>query len=195
MTGEEIQGLFNRLARLSKASHQKAGSGTAWDYTVENGKTHRYILLGIKSFEEVEDNIFNLFIWIWNAKDYLKHRAERKGLNPNYVEQAIKDDPLLQICADLANLLKHGKLTKSDRSGKSPKLGSVKFTAPQSAIRSVIFRAFEVEIHIANPSGVELELPILDKADIQIGDAFEYADEAIHKLEILREKIEHLNNV
>jgi hypothetical protein len=189
MNGEEIKELFNRLARLVEATQQKSGDGTAWDYTFPNGETHRYVLRNIKSHEELEDNVFNLFIWIWNAKDYLKRRAETKGLDPKHVERAVKDDPLLLICADLANLLKHGKLKKS-RSGKFPKLGSVKFNAPQSAIRSIIVRAFEVEIDFANPNGVEFKIPILDKADNQIGDAFEYAAEAIHRLEKLREEIE-----
>jgi len=189
MTGSEIQELFNRLARLSEATQHKAGGGTAWDYTFPNGETHRYILRNIKSPEELEDNVFNLFIWIWNAKDYLKNRAESKGHDPKYVERVVKDDPLLLICADLANWLKHAKLKKS-RSGKFPKLGSVKFTAHQSTIRSIIVRAFEVEIDFANPDGVEFHIPILDKADNQIGDAFEYAEEAIRRLETLRGEIE-----
>lgn len=124
------------------------------------------------------------------AKDYLKHRAEKNGHDPNYVERIINDDPVMIICGDLANLLKHGKLTRPSRSRKSPKLGSVKFTAHQSTIRSIIVRAFEVEINIANPSAVELEIPIFDNADIQIGEAFEYAAKAIHKLEKIRKDIE-----
>jgi hypothetical protein len=189
MNSSEIQKLFNRLARLSEATQNKAGGKTAWDYTFSNGESHRYIFRNIKSHEEVEDNIFNLYIWIWNAKDYLKNRAKSKGRDPKYIERVINDDPLLQICADLANWLKHAKLKKS-RSGKFPKLGSVKFTAHQSTIKSIIVRAFEVDIEFANPDGVEFKIPILDKADNQIGDAFEYAEEAIHRLEKLREKIE-----
>ena len=189
MTGKEIQKLFGRLARLVEATQQKSGDGTAWDYTFPNGETRRYIFRNIKSPEKIEDSVYSLLIWIWIAKDYLKLLAETKGRNPNQTERVCSDDPHLNVCADLANRIKHGRLNRS-RSGKFAKLGEVRFTVPQSAVRSITFRVFEVEVDIAQASGVEFQIPIIDAAGKEIGDAFEYASAAISRLESLRDGTE-----
>lgn len=191
MLGEEIKQLFNRLARLVEATQQKSGDGTEWDVTFQNGETHSYVIRNIKSHDEVEDQVFNLLIWIWNAKDYLKFSLETKGGDPNYIERIINDDPALSLCADLANWLKHGRLKKS-RTYKFPKLGKVRMIVPQSAIRSIVVRAFEVDIDISNPDDVECQMPIFDEAGNKIGEAFECAAAAIRRLEKIREDIEQM---
>lgn len=190
MTGEEITELFERLGRLVDATKQKGGSGTAWDYTFPDGETHRYMILGLKSHAEAEDNAFNLLIWIWNAKDYLKRRAEVNGKDFRIVEDTVNTDPHLPICGDLANRLKHGEL-KDSRSGRYPRFGTVSFKAPQAAIGSLSFRAFEVEMEIANPNLVEFSLPVIDQTGEEIGDAFEYAARGVEALERLQARIEH----
>lgn len=189
MTSEEIQWCFKRLARLVKATQQKSGDGTTWDFTFPNGETHRYIFRNIKSFEQVKDNVIDLLIWLWSAKDWLRKRAATKGRNHNFVERVVNNDPHLRLCADLANGLKHGGLEHS-RTDKFPRLGEVRFTAPQSVFRSITFRAFEVDMDINDPRGVEFQMPIIDKAGNEIGDAFEYAAAAIRRLETLRDEIE-----
>jgi len=189
MTGEEIKRLFNRLERLVEATQQKSGEGTTWVVTFPDGETHHYIFRNIRSLEKVEDDVSNLFLWLWNAKDYLKHRAKTRGLDHNFVEQAVNNDPCLCICADLSNRLKHSRRDYS-RSGKFPRLGRLKFTAPQSIFRSITFRAFEVDLDINDPSGLEFQMPIIDKTGNEIGDAFEYAATAIRMFETLKNEIE-----
>src|SRR5262245_31680928 len=86
MTEANITELFERLARLMAATKQHAGNGTAWNCILPNGETHRYIIRGVRSHADAEDSAFNLFIWIWNARDYLKQRAEVNGKNPSIIE-------------------------------------------------------------------------------------------------------------
>lgn len=188
MTGAEITDLFKRLARLVEATEQKAGEGTAWDYTFPDGETHRYILQGLKSHAKAEDDAFNLLIWIGIAKDYLKQRAKALGKDDRSVEDAVHADRHLPICADLANLLKHGRLNRS-HSGRYPRLEKLSFEIPQAAFGKLTFRALEVELQIADPSLVEFHLPIIDQTGEQIGDAFEYAGMGLASLEKLRADI------
>jgi len=188
MTEEEIQELFKRLARLMDATQERSGNGTAWNYTFPNGEVHRYIIRNIKNINETEDDIYNLILWIWNTKDYLKLRSNTNGHNFNNIEKFINNDYYLCMCADLANYLKHGQLRNS-RSGNFPTLGRIQFTVPQSSIRNSCFRAFEVDID-PDPRGVELEIPIIDKDGNKIGDAFEYCELAIQRLEMIKNEIE-----
>lgn len=188
MTGAEITELFERLGRLMAATKQKAGEGSAWDYTFPDGETHRYVIRGLKSHADAQDSAFNLLIWIWNAKDYLKERAKAVGKDPQSVEHTINADSTLQICADLANRIKHGGLRDS-RSGLYPSLGQVSFSALQAAIGSLTFKAFEVEVEIANPNQVEFALPVIDQSGKQIGDAFQYAEKGLAALERIKAQI------
>lgn len=191
MTGVAITQLFERLGRLTAATRQKAGNGTAWDYTFPDGETHRYVIRGLKSHAEAEDSAFNLLIWVWNAKDYLKRWAESNGKNARIIEDAVTANTALAVCADLANRLKHGDLKRS-KSGRFPRLGVVSFEIPQAALGSLTFRAFEVEMEIADPALVEFHLPVVDNTGGEMGDAFEYAGRGIGELERVRAAVENV---
>lgn len=174
---------------MVNATAQKTGDTFAWQYTFENGETHRYIVRGLKSPKEIEDSVCNLLIWIWNAKDYLKRRAKSVGKNPQHVEDAVNEDKYLPVCADLANRLKHGTPNKS-RSNLYPRLEEVRFEVPQNALQSLTFRAFEVEIQVAEPSLVQFSQPVLDHSDGSIGDVFDFIKNGIASLEKIRGEIE-----
>ncbi|NYS62626.1 hypothetical protein [Vreelandella salicampi] len=191
MTEAQIQELFERLGRLVSATKEHHGEGAAWDYTLPNGETHSYIIRGVKSHEAIQDSVFNLLIWIWNTKDYLKARASALGVTKKMVEDAVNSHAGLTVCADLANRLKHGRLDRESRSGLNPYLGNVSFHVPQSAMGALIFRAFEVEMDVNDSSRIELRLPILDDKGDEISDAFECAAHAIKALESIHDKIEH----
>ena len=189
MQSSKIAELFERLGRLVAATKHKSGTGTAWEYTFPNGETHRYVINSIKSHAEAEDDATNLLIWIWNAKDWLKEWAKTNGKNPQVVEDAINADQHLPICGDLANRLKHGKLRKS-RSGAFPMLGRICFSMPQQAVSSLTYYAFEVEINVADPTLVEVQLPIVNQDGDPIGDAFDYAERSVLALEQLQKQLE-----
>jgi hypothetical protein len=53
-----------------------------------------------------------------------------------------------------------------------------------------IFRAFEVEVMIADASLVEFRLPIIDQTGAELGDAFECAARGLAALERLKARIE-----
>ncbi|MGM0855681.1 MAG: hypothetical protein ACQEW0_01200 [Pseudomonadota bacterium] len=190
MTEAQIQELFERLGRLVSATKEHQGQGAAWDYTFPNGEAHSYIIRGVKSHEAIEDSVFNLLIWIWNTKDYLKARASVLGVTKKMVEDAVNSHVGLTVCADLANRLKHGRLDRASRSGLNPHLGNVSFHVPQSAMGALTFRAFEVEMDVSDSSRIELRLPILDDKGDEIIDAFEGAADAIKALESIHDKVE-----
>ncbi len=56
MTKADITGLFEKLARLSKATKARAGDGYSWDYKFPNGETHRYVIQGLNSEQEALDS-------------------------------------------------------------------------------------------------------------------------------------------
>ena len=119
----------------------------------------------------------------------MKHRSKVKGLDPGRVEMFINVDSCLPVCGDLANRLKHGELTRS-RCKKFPRLGAVSFVVPQSAIRTLTFGAFDVDVDIGNLDGVEIHIPLLDQNGNEIADVFDLVAAAINSLETLRNEIE-----
>lgn len=175
MKTEDIDNLFGRINRIKKRLNIKDGDGASWECCLENGEKHKYILKGIKSPEEVEDDIANIFIWLWSLKDYIKKSFD----NIVPIEKQVNANHHLSICADLANGLKHGGLDRNSRSGKRPVLGKLKYKIPQLAIKELSFGAFSVGIDINNAHLVEWGMPILDDLSNPIGDAFECLDHCI----------------
>jgi hypothetical protein len=64
--------------------------------------------------------LYSFFIHAYHLKDALKDAAPSLGLNASDIEAAITNDPRLALLADLANLDKHFRLTKTPRSGYVP---------------------------------------------------------------------------
>lgn len=189
MSADDVSEIFARLGRLTDSLERKAGNGTEWQYTFPDGSTHTYKLSNLRSPELVVDDISNLLVWLWSAKDYLKSLAAGKGGDPGMVERAIGADAILLICGDLANGLKHAGLRKS-RSDKYPRLGKLHWTAPQQSVESIAIKAFEVQLVFGNPDLVRFSMPVLSRDGEEIGDAFELAATGIKAMERIRERIE-----
>ena len=179
----ELEKLIGRADRFRKRLHEKQGDGTGWPFTVESGESHYISIDGVKSPEELEDDISSMFIWLWNLKDYVKKYVVKNGKSKDWVEAKVNLDPHLCICADLANSLKHGGLDLNPRfkprSGKSPRLGTLKYQAPQKAISSLSLGVFDVNVNVSNPEFVKLEMPVLGESDRILGDAFKYLEYAL----------------
>jgi len=124
----------------------------------------------------------------------MRRRAGTLGRVGSRVERAVDAERELAICADLANHLKHGGLDRGSRSRLNPRFGTVSFRAPQVAIGSLTFRAFEVEVQIEDPCLVDFLLPVLNDKGEEIGDAFVLAQGAILALERIRDEIETVAN-
>jgi hypothetical protein len=192
MTRAEIDKLFERLARHAKATKRHGGEGSAWQCTLPNGEVHTYGMVGVRTHAEAMDSAENLIKWIWDSKDYLKKRAEAVGKKGSTIEEYVNQNIYLAVCADLANGLKHGGLdkTRKPRSPMCPKLGEVSFTFPQAAIGSLVFGDHHVAINVSDPEKVEVKLPIIAENGDLVGDAFDFAYQAIEALEKLRNEVE-----
>ncbi|MDT4332896.1 hypothetical protein ACQE3E_22320 [Methylomonas sp. MED-D] len=183
MEYSELEKLIGRADRFRKRLHEKQGDGTGWPFTLENGETHYISIHGVKSPEELEDDISSMFIWLWNLKDYVKKYVVKRGKSKDWVENKVNADPYLCICADLANALKHGGLDQNprftSRSGKSPQLGVLRYQVPQKAIGSLCIGAYDLNVMVTNPKFVNLEMIVLGEDGKKLGDAFKYLEYAL----------------
>ncbi len=181
---EDIDNLLQRMTRLSRALEVKAGEGTEWKYTFPDGETHTYRFKNLRPPEQIEDDAFHLILWIWSSKDYMRELAVESGRSAQYVEDVAKKDPHLPMCADLANLLKHGKLTSS-RTGRFPRFRRCHFEVPGKAVRELTIGPFTVELDVSKPELVEISIPVEDRNGRLMGDALEYARKGIARWEQL----------
>ncbi|RMG81030.1 MAG: hypothetical protein D6712_17050 [Chloroflexi bacterium] len=169
----EVEKVLRRACRLAEMAKNAKGTGVSWSCVFPDGERTTYILNEIKTREELEDQIFNAFIWFWNFKDYLKALLEKQGKNPDRIEKLVNNDIKLALCADIANSLKHGALTRS-RSGMFPKLDSIGYTFPQNTIKKITIRGPEIELDFQNHAEIEIKMAILDSSKNVVGQALDY---------------------
>lgn len=170
--------VLERISRLSERTKNIRGDGSSWSYTFPDGIKTTYILNKVKPPEELEDEILNVFLWIWNFKDYLKESIKHHGGDTNRIEQMVNSDQKLAICADIANGLKHGSLSRT-RSGKKPKLGVLRYRVPQRSMKRLTFRGPEIEFDFQNFEDIEIKMPIVDSLGNEIGQALDYLKYAL----------------
>ena len=72
------------------------------------------------SIQNANHDLQSFFVQAYHLKDSLILDAGTTGVLETTIEDAITADPHLALLADLANLDKHGKLTKPPRSGDIP---------------------------------------------------------------------------
>lgn len=173
---ESIEKLIRFAAHTQQRLGIKGGDGANWCAKTENGDTHKYFMDGVKSPEEIEEDILAAFHWLWSLKDNVKVYCEKNGVGSNWVEAEISADPYLSICGDIANRTKHPSLKKGSRSKKFPVLGKLKYRVPQQVLESITVGAFDVTTEIAKPELVSLEMPIISSDGKYLGDAFKYID-------------------
>src|SRR5438477_13134509 len=101
MKTSEIERLFERIRRISKEIEQKYGPGFQRNALFPDGMKVTYKFTNLKAPEQLEDDVANLCIWVWNLKDYLKTMAVSHGKTAQLVEATVDSDPYLPICADL----------------------------------------------------------------------------------------------
>lgn len=190
MTLADLQGLFARVTRIAVALGEKAGPGTSWDYTFPDGSTTTYEITNVKAPEELQDQFANLAVWAWAIKDYLKSLAPKLGTTPQAIEDYVNQDPALPLCADLANLLKHGAL-KVSRSGLWPAIVRPSYvikydrTAAATPIKSILFTSGGVTFDVADPALVEIRFEVKARSGASLGDGLECVRAAISSWENL----------
>ena len=72
------------------------------------------------SIQNANHDLHSFFVQAYHLKDSLIQDAGTTGIPATTIENAITADPHLALLADLANLDKHGKLSKAPRSGDIP---------------------------------------------------------------------------
>ena len=72
------------------------------------------------SIQNANHDLQSFFVQAYHLKDSLKQDAGTTGVPATTIENGITADPHLALLADLANLDKHGKLSKAPRSGDIP---------------------------------------------------------------------------
>lgn len=187
---QDVEKLFRFAARAQKRLGIKSGAGTNWYAKVESGETHQYLLNGVKSPEEIEEDILAAFHWLWSLKDNVKNHCKKKGAASLWVEAEINADPYLCVCGDIANRTKHPALEKGSRSNKYPVLGKLKYQIPQQARGSITVGAFDVTTDIAKPELVSLEMPIMSGDGKYLGDAFKYIEYGLKAWERIIDRAE-----
>ncbi|MEX2162640.1 MAG: hypothetical protein WD823_00135 [Sulfuricaulis sp.] len=187
---DNVEKLFRFAARAQKRLGIKNGGGTNWYAKVDSGETHHYLLNGVKSPEEIEEDILAAFHWLWSIKDNVKDYCEKKGAASRWIEAEISADPYLCVCGDIANRTKHPSLKKGSRSNKYPVLGKLKYQIPQEALGSITVGAFDVTTDIAKPELVSLKMPILSSDGKYLGDAFKYIEYGLKAWERIIDRAE-----
>lgn len=180
MNQAKIEELRQRIERITKRLDDKAGKGIKWDYTFPDGVKTTYSLKNLKAPEDWMDDFANLANWIWSLKDYIKKYLITQGKNGSLVENYVNQNIPLQLCADIANSLKHCGLDKASRSGHTLIIGQPNYTIPQEGIGHLSFLANAVEIAVAKPEVTEIKIPITAQNGMDFGDGFKILEDAMN---------------
>jgi hypothetical protein len=177
LSPDALKSLRSRIHRAELVARNPAAFGFEQKHLLDDGTTHEYVVSGVKSPEQLEDDLLNLFVLVWSLKDHLKESYKAKGLEPRLVEEVVNRSPVLQYVADIANRAKHGVLRES-RSGKFAELINVGFTVPHTAIAKITVGSFNVGVDIAKPNEVELRAFVKPKG-VDASDAFAILAKAV----------------
>ncbi|GAG25491.1 unnamed protein product, partial [marine sediment metagenome] len=149
--------------------------------------------------ERIQDEILSLAQGVWHLKDRLKQWTRVQNLNIN-IEDLAKKSISLMVCADLANIKKHGGT--DDRSGLFPRLSEVYFDTSKSGLLEIYYAGGmkEKELRLSKPNPISFTVKILtkdEKGDDEkvlaenaidyIWEAFEYWLPIIQRLSILKD--------
>jgi len=181
MSPQALDALRARIQRALTAVQRRAADGFFQSHVLDDGQRHNYSVTGIKSPEQLEDELLTLFVWVWSLKDHLKNTYRLRNLDSRVVEDVVNDCVPLQYVSDIANRAKHGDLRES-RSGHFAALTDVGITIPQSAISAITVGAFNVGVDVAKPNEAELRASVQPQGKAPL-DAFAVLTNAIEAWE------------
>jgi len=181
MSPTALDALRARIQRALTTVQRRAAGGYTESHILDDGQRHWYSITGIKSPEQLQDELLTLFIWLWSLKDYLKAAYRAKNLDPQMVEDVVNDCAPLKYVADIANRAKHGELRQS-RSRHFATLTDVGITSPQCAISTLRIGAYNVGMDISKPEEAVLRASVQPEGRASL-DAFAVLTEAIEAWE------------
>ena len=177
MDARALTSLRSRIARLMALAQTQSAAGFEQSLLREDGTTHTYSISGLKSPDQLEDELLSLFVWVWSFKDHLKEAFRARGWRVQDVEAVANGSLPLLLVSDVANRAKHGELRQS-RSGKSAELVGVGWTIPQSSLSKISFGAFSIGVDVQKPEDVQLRAKVRLNDGEEI-DAFCVLEDAI----------------
>ncbi|MEQ9542809.1 MAG: hypothetical protein RIU46_38985 [Deltaproteobacteria bacterium] len=181
---QELERHLERVDRSLARAQKRTGDGYSYSADLGDGSRIRYKLNGVPPIEEVEDHVRHALIDLWSLRDYVLHTLRAQGADTQPVWNRVKNRRYLTLGADLANLAKHGVLTRWH--WMCPvQFGTSKYCAEMrrdyntgrligSGIQQLTRRVGEVEINFMNQSDPEwfsYELPVLDSDGDQVDEA------------------------
>ena len=160
MKPSELDSIRNRIARCFTTAKTIRGNGYDTSYVADGTDfMTRFKAHGIKSPEQLEDDILTLFVWLWSIKDYLKNTAKKNGKDPKRIENIINENKALKYVSDIANRAKHQDL-KTSRSGEFCKLVDIGWIVPHAAISNISAHGDLVELFLKDTLLVEIKANI-----------------------------------
>lgn len=181
----ELTAHLERIDRSLRRASRRKGDRHEHPAEVAGYGSQRFVINGVPPMEDVEDHVRHALIDLWSLRDYVLHVLKTQGKDTGAVWARIKTRRYLALSADLANLAKHGLLTKKPHGLCVPTFGNSKYTMtlrrdPQtgrligSGIKQLVTRIGEVEVDVMNhddPRWFSYELPILDPDGDQFDEA------------------------
>jgi hypothetical protein len=193
---EEIKSLeeiWQRIQRALNTIETKSGLSFNQAYVVNDISTSLKVT-GIKSPEQLEDELLNIFIWLWSIKDYLKAAYKKLGLNSQVIEKLVDSKFNLQLISDIANRSKHGDLEKS-RSKRYAVLTNVCIDVPSKAVSKITVEANTISLNINSAQETKFRARIEDMHGRDICDAFEVVSSGLEIWEAEVLKINLLSKI
>ena len=184
MNSDAVRKLHKRISRNFELLQTKAGQGYSEKYTQPDGNIVTHQITNIKSPEDLENELLNLFTQIWNMKDHLK-KLGKTTANKKKIEDIINSDINLKIVGDISNSDKHGGLDTNykPRTGMTPRLKNVGFRIPQKAIGSITFEPYKTSIDIQQPEEAIFRAEIGFTNGEPSKDAFDVLNNALYAWE------------
>ena len=183
MNNSDFLKLCERIERSHDAVYRKANSGFAQTQKFPDGSSTHVEVIGVKAPELLEDELLNLFIWLWSMKDYLKSLCATRGIAGSRIEQIANVKRSLSITSDIANRAKHGVLRESRR-GHFAKLQNVGISIPLAALASIAFHKPTIKFTVNIPENAELFAEIGFDSGLAPIDAFQTASQALSSWQV-----------
>jgi hypothetical protein len=148
--------------------------------------------------ERIQDDVLSLAQSVWHLKDRLRRWAKAQNIQID-IEKLASQNVNLMVCADLANMKKHGGTGKWSR--LSPYISEVHFDTSKSGLLELYYdgTAKEKQLHVTNPNPIAYRVKIMTKPEDKdeekvvaedavayIWEAFEYWLPIIKDLGVLK---------
>ncbi|MDX1915895.1 MAG: hypothetical protein SFU55_09960 [Methylophilus sp.] len=189
---KSLEDIWHRIQRILTSIEAKSDLSFSQSYIV-NGISTKLRVTGIKSPEQLEDELLHIFLWLWSIKDYLKAAYKKLSLEPKVIEELVNRKFTLQLISDIANRSKHSSLEES-RSKKYAILTKVGIDIPQRAISQMAFEANKITMNVDSAQEVILRAGVEDIDGQDICDAFEVIWSGLEIWEAEVSKINLLSN-